>query len=196
MSIKVVIGLGNMQSRYMGTLHNYGMEAVARLAKAYNCEFSRNKFCAAYLAKAELEGKSVVFAAAEGFMNESGINLGNILRFLKSSIKDTIVIYDEINLESGVMKISLGGSSGGHNGVENILRVCGEGFVRFRLGLGAKPFKGMNLADYVLSKATPKQLADFDALMPKLKSALELTLSEGVARAQNVINTRIGHLNS
>lgn len=193
MSAKVVIGLGNMQAKYFGTLHNYGMEAVARLAKAYGCEFSRNKFCAAYLARAEVAACPVVFAAAEGFMNESGVNLGNILRFLKAKIEDTIVIYDEINLESGAMKISLGGSSGGHNGVENILRICGDGFVRFRLGLGAKPFKTMDLAAYVLSKATPAQLADFDALMPKLKLALELTLSEGVARAQNVINTRAEH---
>lgn len=190
MSVKVVIGLGNMQAKYMGTLHNYGMEAVARLAKAYGCEFARNKFCAAYLAKAELEGVRVVFAAAEGFMNESGVNLNNILRFLKLTIADTIVIYDEINLESGVMKISLGGSSGGHNGVENILKICGDGFVRFRLGLGQKPYKTMNLADYVLSKATAQQLADFDRLMPKVKMALELTLKQGAARAQNVINAR------
>ena len=182
-----------MQAKYFGTLHNYGMEAVARLAEAYACEFSRNKFCAAYLAKTEVAACPVVFAAAEGFMNESGVNLGNVLRFLKAKIEDTIVIYDEINLESGAMKISLGGSSGGHNGVENILRICGDGFVRFRLGLGAKPFKTMDLAAYVLSKATPKQLADFDALMPKLKLALELTLSEGAARAQNVINTRAEH---
>lgn len=192
MSVKVVIGLGNRESVYDGTLHNYGMEAVARLAKAYCCSFTRNKFCAAYLAKAEVAGSVVVFAAAEGYMNESGINLGNILRFLKVSIAETVVIYDEINLASGAMKISVGGSSGGHNGVENILRVCGDGFVRFRLGLGAKPYKTMNLADYVLSKSTPVQKADFDALMPKVKDALELLIKFGVERAQNVINTKSG----
>lgn len=182
-----------MQAKYDGTLHNYGMEAVARLAKAYNCSFSRNKFCAAYMAKAEVAGSQIVFVAAEGFMNESGINLGNILRFLKTPISEVIVIYDEINLESGAMKISVGGSSGGHNGIENILQVCGDGFVRFRLGLGAKPYKTMNLADYVLSKSTPRQAADFDALFPKIKEALELCLKDGVSHAQNIINTKIGH---
>ncbi len=188
MSVKIAIGLGNMGSKYDGTRHNVGMDFVARLGKSYGASFVKNKYCAAYLAQANVLGKPVIFAAMEGFMNESGINLGNVLRFCKASIADCLVFYDEIAIDSGKLKLSVGGSSGGHNGIENIMNVCGNSFVRFRIGLGAKPFKTMDLADYVLGKFAGEELSALDALFPEVKAAFELTVSKGIVEAQNKFN--------
>jgi PTH1 family peptidyl-tRNA hydrolase len=188
MSVHVAIGLGNMGSRYNGTRHNVGMEAVAVIAKSYGAGFVRNKFCAAWLAQADVAGRRIIFAAPEGYMNESGVNIANILRFLKLKIEDAAVFYDDITIESGRFKLSEGGSSGGHNGIENIMAVCGNSFARLRIGLGGKPFKTMALSDYVLGKLGSDESAAFNSMMPNLTLAFESLVKNGMAKAQNEFN--------
>lgn len=190
MSIRLAIGLGNMGSKYNSTRHNLGMEAVAVLGKNFGANFVRNKYCAAYLGKGVVAGSEVIFAAAEGYMNESGVNLANILRFLKLSISEVVVIYDDITLESGKMKLSLGGSAGGHNGVSDVINRCGNDFLRMRIGLGGKPYKNMNLADYVLGVLSPQEQANFETLKPKLIEAFEVIVSRGIVVAQNRYNQK------
>ncbi len=192
MSVRLAIGLGNMGARYDKTRHNVGMEAVARIAKSFGGSFTRNKYCAAYLCKAQVCGRDVVFAAAEGYMNESGINLAGILKFLKLDISETAVFYDDITIESGRFKLSEGGSAGGHNGVANIMAVCGNSFARVRIGLGGKPFKSMDLADYVLGRLTPAEAANFDSALPDIGAAFGMIVSKGLAAAQNVFNADRG----
>lgn len=188
MSVSLAIGLGNMGSRYNGTRHNVGMEAVARIAKLHGGSFARNKYCAAWLAQADIAGRRVVFAAPEGYMNESGVNIANILRFLKLKIEDAAIFYDDITIDCGRFKLSLGGSSGGHNGVENVMAVCGNSFARLRLGIGGKPFKTMALSDYVLGGLAAGELASFDSMLPRLDAAFERLVSKGLAAAQNEFN--------
>lgn len=188
MSVNVAIGLGNMGSRYNGTRHNVGMEAVARIVKMYGGTFVRNKYCAAWLAQADVAGRRIVFAAPEGYMNESGVNIANILRFLKLKIEDAAVFYDDITIEGGRFKLSEGGSSGGHNGVENIMKVCGNSFARLRIGLGGKPFKGMALSDYVLGQLDAAETSKFDSAIPRLAKAFESLVANGMAKAQNEFN--------
>ena len=188
MSVSLAIGLGNMGSQYNGTRHNVGMEAVARIAKSCGASFVRNKYCAAWLAQADIAGRRIIFAAPEGYMNESGVNIANILRFLKLNIADTAIFYDDITIASGHFKLSQGGSSGGHNGVENIMAVCGNSFARVRIGLGGKPFKTMALSDYVLGKLAPEEATAFDSLVPNLSRAFQCILEKGLATAQNEFN--------
>ncbi|MBR4597372.1 MAG: aminoacyl-tRNA hydrolase [Opitutales bacterium] len=188
MAVKVAIGLGNSGSRYEGTRHNAGMQALARIASLYGANFVRNKYCAAYLAKAAVAGSEVVFAAAEGYMNESGVNIANILRFLKADISEAVVFYDDITIALGKFKLSIGGSAGGHNGVANIMERCGNSFIRVRLGLGGKPFKEMDLADYVLGRFSEEERAAFEASLPAAKEAFEAVCAKGLAAAQNVYN--------
>ena len=177
-----------MGSQYNGTRHNVGMEAVARIAKSYGAGFVRNKYCAAWLAQADIAGRRIIFAAPEGYMNESGVNIANILRFLKLDITDAAIFYDDITIASGHFKLSQGGSSGGHNGVENIMAVCGNSFARLRIGLGGKPFKTMALSDYVLGKLAPEEENAFDSLVPNLERAFQCVLKKGIAAAQNEFN--------
>ena len=127
-----------------------------------------------------------MLAFADGYMNLSGGNIKNILKFLKFNISEAAVVYDDITLDVGRMKLSLGGSAGGHNGVADIMEKCGNDFARIRIGIGAKPYKTMDLADYVLGKLDESDLSAIRAL--DVKECLSLMLAKGLEGAQNVVN--------
>lgn len=192
MSIKLVIGLGNAGAQYERTRHNAGRIVLARLAgeiserSGNSVVFSSNKYCAAALAKCSIGSQELILACADGFMNNSGVNLKNILKFLKLDISETAVIYDDITLDVGRMKLSKGGSAGGHNGVLDIMEHCGNEFVRIRVGIGGKLDKRMDLADHVLGRLSQE---DFEKVCgAKIFECVSLLVSKGLEAAQNVVN--------
>lgn len=189
MSVNLAVGLGNSEARYSLTRHNAGALALERLAKSCGVECMRfDKYANAYLAKGSIAGKPLAFAFAEGYMNESGRGLARILKRLKADISSVAVIYDDITIGVGRMKLSRGGSSGGHNGVADIMEFCGNSFVRVRIGVGAKADKRMDLADHVLGKLSEADLAAISAL--PVRECFSLLLSKGLEAAQNEINRR------
>ncbi len=189
MSVNLAVGLGNSEARYALTRHNAGALALERLAKSCGVECMRfDKYANAYLAKGSIAGKPLAFAFAEGYMNESGRGLARILKRLKADISSVAVIYDDITIGVGRMKLSRGGSSGGHNGVADIMEFCGNSFVRVRIGVGAKADKRMDLADHVLGKLSEADLAAISAL--PVRECFSLLLSKGLEAAQNEINRR------
>ena len=189
MSVNLAVGLGNSEARYALTRHNAGALALERLAKSCGVECMRfDKYANAYLAKGSISGKPLAFAFAEGSMNESGRGLARILKRLKADISSVAVIYDDITIGVGRMKLSRGGSSGGHNGVADIMEFCGNSFVRVRIGVGAKADKRMDLADHVLGKLSEADLAAISAL--PVRECFSLLLSKGLEAAQNEINRR------
>lgn len=189
MSVNLAVGLGNSEARYALTRHNAGALALERLAKSCGVECMRfDKYANAYLAKGSIAGKPLAFAFAEGYMNESGKGLARILKRLKADISSVAVIYDDITIGVGRMKLSRGGSSGGHNGVADIMEFCGNSFVRVRIGVGAKADKRMDLADHVLGKLSEADLAAISAL--PVRECFSLLLSKGLEAAQNEINRR------
>lgn len=189
MSVNLAVGLGNSEARYALTRHNAGALALERLAKSCGVECMRfDKYANAYLAKGSIAGKPLAFAFAEGYMNESGRGLARILKRLKADISSVAVIYDDITIGVGRMKLSRGGSSGGHNGVADIMEFCGNSFVRVRIGVGAKVDKRMDLADHVLGKLSEADLAAISAL--PVRECFSLLLSKGLEAAQNEINRR------
>lgn len=189
MSVNLAVGLGNSEARYALTRHNAGALALERLAKSCGVECMRfDKYANAYLAKGSIAGKPLAFAFAEGYMNESGRGLARILKRLKADICSVAVIYDDITIGVGRMKLSRGGSSGGHNGVADIMEFCGNSFVRVRIGVGAKADKRMDLADHVLGKLSEADLAAISAL--PVRECFSLLLSKGLEAAQNEINRR------
>ena len=122
MSVNIAVGLGNSEARYALTRHNAGAIVLEGLAKSCGVPFMRfNKYANAYLAKGSIGSCDLTFAFAEGYMNESGKSLAKILKYLKADISSVAVIYDDITLEVGRMKLTVGGSSGGHNGVADIM---------------------------------------------------------------------------
>lgn len=189
MSVNLAVGLGNSEARYALTRHNAGALALERLAKSCGVECMRfDKYANAYLAKGSIAGKPLAFAFAEGYMNESGRGLARILKRLKADISSVAVIYDDITIGVGRMKLSRGGSSGGHNGVADIMEFCGNSFVRVRIGVGAKADKRMDLADHVLGKLSEADLAAISAL--PVRECFSLLLSKGLEATQNEINRR------
>ncbi len=192
MSIKLVIGLGNTGAQYERTRHNAGAILLRKLAEAISEKsgnpvvFAANKYCAASIAKCTLASRELILARADGFMNNSGANLKNILRFLKLDISETAVIYDDITLDVGRIKLSQGGSAGGHNGVADIIDRCGNDFVRIRVGIGGKLDKRMDLADHVLGRLDS---ADFEKVEDaKIFDCVLLLVEKGLQSAQNVVN--------
>ncbi len=188
MSFKIAVGLGNSGEAYEGTRHNVGRSAVLDFARSAGAAFSFEKYCAAYTAVVS----GVRFVLLNGYMNESGINLARVLKFFKADISETVVAYDDITLDLGRVKLADRGSSGGHNGVENIISVCGESFARLKIGIGSKPFKSMDLADFVLQKIPDDdwKILNQEAF-PKTRKALELLFSKGMSEAQNAVNRRV-----
>ncbi len=186
MSLKIAVGLGNTGVEYARTRHNVGAMVVEQIARECGAEFSHSKYCAARLAKIQVGTKPVLLAVLDGYMNLSGSGLAKILSFTKFSIADVAVFYDDINLEVGRMKLSLGGSAGGHNGVADIMSKCGNAFARFRIGIGLKPDKRMDLADFVLSKMSEGDLATTKLI--DAKGAFVMSVVKGFEAAQNIYN--------
>ncbi len=188
MSVRVVMGLGNFGVEYDGTRHNVGASLVRRLAAGCGAEFSRNKYCGAYVAKIDLRGRGVVLAFSDSYMNLSGVCLGKILRFYNVACSECAVVHDDISFEVGRVKLSVGGSSGGHNGVEDIMSRCGNEFVRVRVGIGGKPDPRMDLADYVLGRLDEIDAAKIDLV--DIGACVGALVSGGVQAAQNLFNRR------
>ena len=189
MSIKIIFGLGNIGAEYATTRHNAGAIVLRNLADLCSAEFVKNKFCNADITKLRVGTDIVVLAFCNGYMNNSGEGVKKALAFYKVKPNEVAVIYDDISLDVGRVKISVGGSSGGHNGVADIMQKIGNDFVRIRIGIGAKTFKEMPLADYVLGKLSEsdiKAIKSFD-----IKTCFAVLVAEGVAQVQNIFNRKV-----
>ena len=163
MSIAVIAGLGNPGSKYRNTRHNIGFALVEKLAAKLGAEWKTEARFEAEIATVSYEERKLLLVKPQCFMNASGRSLGAILRYRKLPASSLVAVYDDITLELSRPKLSLGGSAGGHNGITDLLAQIGAGFLRYRIGIGAKPHKEMDLADYVLSKFSKdeqKLLAD------------------------------------
>jgi len=188
MSIKIALGLQNSPTQYAFTRHNVGAIMLSTFAEKRNAQFQYNKYCAASLAKVSVSGVELYLVRLEGYMNESGVNLKNVLKFLKCDISNCIVLYDDVGLDLGRVKISENISAGGHNGVSDIMAHCGNSFARLRIGIGAKPHKNMDLADYVLGRLSDEEKTVLLSATKVVDESFELICSNGLSAAQNKIN--------
>lgn len=190
MSIAVIAGLGNPGLKYRNTRHNIGFDVVDQLAARANAPWKKDVRLEADVAVVPFETRRLMLLKPHTFMNASGRSVGAALRYRKLDADSLMVIYDDLNLELGRVKLSQRGSAGGHNGIADLLGKVGDGFARFRVGIGAKPNKSMDLADYVLSKFSKDEqtlLADrFSVYMDHI----QLILREGPEAAMNTINQR------
>lgn len=190
MTVSVIAGLGNPGSEYRGTRHNIGFEVVDALAASQSALWKEEKRYDGEFAKVILGGQTVTLLKPHTFMNDSGRSLGALLRFLKLPASSLCVVYDDITLEPGRLKLSIEGGAGGHNGITSALRHLGQGFIRYRIGIGGKAYPQMKLSDWVLGKQTVEEKAIFSARMPVYLDGLHCLVSEGIERAMNQFNTR------
>lgn len=190
MSIAVIAGLGNPGLKYRNTRHNIGYELVGKLAGKFNVVWKTEARFEAQLALAQTQEHPLLFVQPTTFMNASGRSLGALLRYYKLQPDSLVVIYDDITLDLGRTKLSQQGSPGGHNGVASILENIGAGFLRYRVGVGAKPHKEMDLADYVLSKFTQDEQTLLASHTPSYLNELQLIIDKGSESAMKIINQR------
>lgn len=185
--MKLIVGLGNPGAKYAGTRHNIGFSVIDELAEKYNISLGEKKHKAIF-GKGMIAGEKVILAMPQTFMNLSGESVRELMDYYKCEPKDIVVIYDDIDLDVGKLRIREKGSAGGHNGMKNIIQHLGsQDFVRIRVGVGEKP-KNMDLADYVLSRFGKEDLPFIRESCTKACEAAALVISEGAAAAMNRFN--------
>ena len=184
----LIVGLGNPGKDYDKTRHNVGFDTVDALVKEYRIAQSGEKFKAMY-GKGMIGAEKVILMKPLTFMNLSGEAVRAFVDYFKIDVKEElIVVYDDIDLEPGNVRIRAKGSAGGHNGMKNIVKMLGtQEFTRVRIGVGAKP-KGWDLADHVLSRFSKedRQLV-YEAIDHSCK-AIRCIVEEGVDAAMNQFN--------
>lgn len=188
--MKIIAGLGNPTKEYEGTRHNIGFSVIDKLAEKYNISMTEKKH-KAICGKGMIEGERVLLLKPQTYMNLSGESLIDAVTFYKADVEeDVIIIYDDIDLDVGKLRIRAKGSAGGHNGMKSIIAHLGtQTFSRIRVGVGAKP-KDWDLADYVLGRFSKEELEAIEAGREKACEAAAIMISEGTEAAMNRINGR------
>ncbi|MCR5541574.1 MAG: aminoacyl-tRNA hydrolase [Ruminococcus sp.] len=184
----IIVGLGNPGIQYEGTRHNAGFITIEALEKKLGFSCDRHKF-KAKVGNTVIGGKSCLVMKPETFMNLSGDAVSEAMDFYKIPLENVIVIFDDISLDVGQMRIRRKGSAGGHNGIKSIIAQCdGENFPRIKLGVGKKPNPAYDLAKWVLSKFSEEDRKKLDGAAEKACSALELMVQGKTDEAMNKFN--------
>ena len=186
----IIAGLGNPTKEYEGTRHNVGFDVIDRLSERYNIDVTMEKH-RALIGKGMIAGQKVILVKPQTYMNLSGESIRSVIDYYKvDPEKELIVIYDDISLGVGQLRIRAKGSAGGHNGIKNIIaHLGGQVFPRIKVGVGEKPPK-YDLADYVLghfSKAEQELMSEgYDNAV----KAVELIVSDQISEAMNEYNRK------
>ena len=187
----IIAGLGNPGSRYEKTRHNCGFEAIDLLAERCGISLKDRKF-KALCGNGVIDGQKVLLMKPLTYMNLSGEAVQAAAAFYKiDPAKELIVLYDDISLEPGQLRVRAKGSPGGHNGIRSIIRMLGtDQFLRVKIGTGAKP-ADMDLADYVLGRIPLSERADMAAAFDRASKAAVDLVTEPLDRVMNEYNRKI-----
>lgn len=185
----LVVGLGNPEPKYDTTRHNAGFMAIDHIAAKAGCKVNQLKF-KSLCGLCELEGKKVMLLKPTTYMNSSGEAVREASQFYKIPPEKIIVIFDDVSLDVGKMRIRRKGSDGGHNGMKNIIYLSGsDQFPRIKLGVGKKPHPNYDLADWVLSRFTEKEREALSTALDNAAAAAELIAKGDIDRAMNLYNS-------
>lgn len=188
--LRILAGLGNPGREYAGTRHNAGFQFLDFLAGRAGAFWVSEKRFEAETTLVHLAGYPVLLVKPQTFMNHSGRAVAAFLRYYRFAAGQIGVVYDDITLGVGALKVSVGGGAGGHNGVRSLQTALPDGFVRLRVGIGGRPQAGMDLADWVLSRWRAEELDRLAQLWPTLASGVERLVDRGAAHAMNLLNTK------
>ena len=181
----LIVGLGNPGKEYDGTRHNIGFAAVDYIADKYNIELNRIKFKGVF-GEGFIEGKKVILLKPTTYMNLSWESIREVINFYKISNEEVIVIYDDISLEVGRLRIREKGSQGGHNGIKSIIANLGtDVFPRVKIGVGAP--KG-NLVSHVLGKFSEDEIEVLRETIKASSDAVSIIMKADTKEAMNKLN--------
>ena len=186
----VIAGLGNPTRQYEHTRHNIGFDAITYLADRYHIVMNTKKF-QGICGSGVIEGQKVLLLKPQTYMNLSGNSVGEAANFYKlDPATEVIVIYDDIALDPGFIRVRKKGSAGGHNGIKDIIAHLGtQEFQRIRIGVGEKP-KDYDLADYVLGRFTAEDRKKVEEAMEQAADAVSLMVQERTDEAMNLYNKK------
>jgi PTH1 family peptidyl-tRNA hydrolase len=187
--MKIIAGLGNPDKEYIGTRHNIGFDAITAISDKTGISVTEKKF-KALIGKGTICGEKVVLMKPQTYMNLSGEAVIEAVNFFKVDPSDVCIIYDDVNLDPGFIRVREKGSAGGHNGIKNIILHLGsENFPRIRIGVGEKP-KEWDLKDYVLGHFSKDDEVLIRAALQDAVTAAELFVVGDVAKAMNTFNRK------
>ncbi|MCL2840994.1 MAG: aminoacyl-tRNA hydrolase [Defluviitaleaceae bacterium] len=189
--MKIIVGLGNPGDTYKHTRHNVGFETMDKLAYDFNITMKANKKFRAHTGEGRIGGTSIMLVKPTTYMNLSGEAIRTILEFYKLPPSEMIVVYDDVALPVGEIRVREKGSGAGQKGMVNtIARLGTDEFPRVRIGVGDKP-PSWTLSDYVLSRFLKEEWEDMIRGITKAGDAVELILKEDTKTAMNVFNKKI-----
>ena len=192
--MNIIVGLGNPEGRYKGTRHNVGFETINKLAFDHNISVTKSKH-RGLIGTGKLAGKPVALIKPQTYMNRSGECVRAVLDFYKLSPQELIVIYDDVSLALGEIRVREKGSAGGQNGMKDIISHMGtDEFVRVRIGIGpgsGSPEKHEDLSGYVLSRFHPNEHEAMIEGVTKAGDALIKILTDGPISAMNLFNKKV-----
>ncbi len=185
--MKIIVGLGNPEKKYDGTRHNIGFSVIDSICDEFNISLEMRKH-KGLCGKGVIAGEKVVLVKPLTYMNLSGECVREVMDFYKVEPQDVIVIFDDISLPPGKIRIRPKGSAGGHNGIKSIIsHLNSDEFWRIKCGVGDKP-KGYDLADYVLSRFTKEELCDIEEEKKQAVKACQCMIAQGINEAMNQYN--------
>ncbi len=186
----IIAGLGNPTKEYEGTRHNVGFDVIDRLSEKYNISVDMKKH-RALIGKGMIAGQKVILAKPQTYMNLSGESIQSLVDYYKADeTRELLVIYDDVSLGVGQLRIRAKGSAGGHNGIKNIIANLGsQVFPRIKIGVGEKPPK-YDLADYVLGHFTKEERILMEEGYGCAADAVEMIVSGNIEGAMNEYNRK------
>ena len=185
----IICGLGNPGTQYEGTRHNIGFMTIDTLCEKYKLSCKKLKF-KSLTCDAVISGKRCLIMKPTTYMNNSGEAVTEAMSFYKIPPERTIIIFDDISLEPGRLRIRRKGSDGGHNGIKSIIYLSGsDAFPRIKMGVGAKPHPDYSLADWVLGHFKKEQAEVLETCMDNAVKALELMVDGKINEAMNKFNS-------
>ena len=192
--VRLIAGLGNPGIKYTGNRHNIGFMCVDRFAHDNNLSFTRSN-SRAKIAEGRIAGHDIVIAKPQTFMNNSGESVGRLVRKFKVKFDNLIIVHDDLDLPLGKIRIRLGGSSGGHNGINSIVQHIGnQEFIRVRVGIGRPNGQETHengeddVINHVLGDFTAEEKTIMQEVIPCVSEALQCLLTDGLTEAMNKYN--------
>ena len=184
----VIAGLGNPGKKYAQTRHNMGFITVDQLAEKHNIKVDKLKF-KALVGEGRIAGQKVLLVKPQTYMNLSGESIREVMHFYKLEPEQLIVIYDDIDLEAGSLRIRKFGSAGTHNGMRSVVyQLQSDRFPRIRVGIGSQ--KKGDLVDFVIGGFSKEEVPVLEEAVTKAVCALECILEDGIDKAMNQYNTK------
>lgn len=186
--MNMIVGLGNPGKEYAQTKHNTGFHVVDELARRWNVQIWQNKMNA-LVAQVFVDGEKILLVKPQTFMNNSGEAVGPLMRWYKIDEPDVYVIYDDMDLPVGRLRIRTKGSDGGHNGIKSILANGCSQFIRFRVGIG-RPLPHRDVIDHVLTQFPAELQKPYEEGIQATADAIEGCLKLGIDVGMNRFNPK------